>query len=341
MFSQQKERAVKKALMLDQWISSRETKEIEEGFEVFSGAIKRVGDDFSWLAETLASLAKEVGWDARWINRITTLSQRLIYGATEKGLAISRIRIRGLGRTYVNRLLEQGYDTPEAIADLPLTELEKNLPKHLAERLYRHFHRQYEKKEETIEKEQPPAPPKIREAQPVIHVAPVKSRTEAPAPPPVQNDTFSRPLAEILRNDKLLSTLRTRLMGTINLQGLITHPPAMLIDERQMLLFYRGVQIVLPIMSYRMMFLLAKKPKVVFTRNEIYDHLWPERKGKEDLDRPYEQQITDHKWKILDGIKKGIKRHKDINPSEVKDLILIRPRVGYMLYLNQEDIVLI
>ena len=56
MFSQQKERAVKKALMLDQWISSRETKEIEEGYEVFSGAIKRVGDDFSWLAETLASL---------------------------------------------------------------------------------------------------------------------------------------------------------------------------------------------------------------------------------------------------------------------------------------------
>lgn len=104
---------------------------------------------------------------------------RLIYGVTEKGLALSRIRIRGLGRTYINRLLGQGYDTPEAIADLPLNELEKHLPKHLAERLYQHFQRQHEKKEETVEKEEPPALPVVHEAQPVIREAPAQDKKAA------------------------------------------------------------------------------------------------------------------------------------------------------------------
>jgi replicative superfamily II helicase len=90
------ERAVKKAIMMNRWISKAETKEIENSYQVFSGAIKRVGEDFSWLAETLASLAKEIRWDQRAIARISNLSQRLIYGVTEKGLALSSIRLRGL-----------------------------------------------------------------------------------------------------------------------------------------------------------------------------------------------------------------------------------------------------
>ncbi len=153
MLSQEKERAVKKALMMNRWISPAETKEIENSYEVFSGAIKRVGEDFSWLAETLAALAKEIRWDPRAIARIENLSQRLIYGVTEKGLALSKIRLRGLGRTYINRLIAEGYDTPEAVSELSLAELERLLPKHLAGRLYRHFHPEYQVREETAGEE--------------------------------------------------------------------------------------------------------------------------------------------------------------------------------------------
>ena len=94
----------------------RDAGEIENSYEVFSGAIKRVGEDFSWLAETLAALARDIQWDPRAIEKISALSQRLIYGVTEKGLALSKIRLRGLGRTYINCLVDEGYDTPEAIS---------------------------------------------------------------------------------------------------------------------------------------------------------------------------------------------------------------------------------
>ncbi|MEI7639389.1 MAG: hypothetical protein WCJ37_18895, partial [Syntrophus sp. (in: bacteria)] len=352
MLSQEKERAVKKALMMNRWISKAETREIENSYEVFSGAIKRVGEDFSWLAETLASLAREIRWDPRAISRIENLSQRLIYGVTEKGLSLSNIRLRGLGRTYINRLIAEGYDTPEAVAELPLAEMERLLPMHLAERLYCHFHREYQKQEESTDQK---AATEIREADDSgrteeafeqdktgSEVMPpaVSLPTAPPATAPFARDvSFPRSLAEILRDEKLIAILRTCLADAKDLRELITNPPIVFMDERQMLLFYRGLQIVLPVMSYRFLFLLAKKPKVLITRNEIYDHLWPERQGKDDLDRPYERQITDHKWKILNGIKKVIKGHPSIEQSYVKNLIFTRPRVGYMLHLNQEDIV--
>jgi replicative superfamily II helicase len=83
MLAQEKEREIKKALMMSRWISKAETKEIENSYEVFSGALKWVGEDFSWLAETLASLAREIRWDPKAIEKISALSQRLIYGVTE------------------------------------------------------------------------------------------------------------------------------------------------------------------------------------------------------------------------------------------------------------------
>ncbi|HDH87573.1 MAG TPA: hypothetical protein ENF36_05960 [Desulfobacteraceae bacterium] len=49
----EEERAIKKALMLYKWISPSHTREIENDFFIYSGAIKRVGEDFSWLAERL------------------------------------------------------------------------------------------------------------------------------------------------------------------------------------------------------------------------------------------------------------------------------------------------
>ena len=144
----EEERAIKKALMLRKWISPLETKAVENSYFVYSGVIRRVGEDFSWLAEALAALAREKGWEERVVEKIEELSQRLIYGVTAQGLPLSRIRLRGLGRTYINQLLYQGYDTPEAIAELPLSELERILPKRLAQRLHQYCQLHYAPKPE-------------------------------------------------------------------------------------------------------------------------------------------------------------------------------------------------
>lgn len=359
MLSQEKERAVKKALMMNRWISNAETKEIENSYEVFSGAIKRVGEDFSWLAETLASLAKEIRWDPRVIARIARLSQRLIYGVTEKGLALSSIRLRGLGRTYINRLIAEGYDTPEAVAELPLAELERLLPKHLAERLYRHFHKDYQKQEDATEQAvakeiheagdsgrteeksdddkrglegTPPAAPSVS----------VGASAAAPATlPPVGDISFPRSLPDILRDTALLSALHTRLADAKDLRELIADPPVIFMDEGQQLFFYRGCPIKLQPASFQYLLILAGKPKQIIARDEIYRRLWPGPMKYDGSNKPYERQISDHKRRFIAQIRKAVAGKIAVEPGELETLIFTRPKVGYMLNLPQGNVLIL
>jgi len=49
------EKAIKK------WVSPLNTREGESEYFIYSGAIRRVEEDISWLAEPLAALAREIG----------------------------------------------------------------------------------------------------------------------------------------------------------------------------------------------------------------------------------------------------------------------------------------
>lgn len=131
----EQERALKKALILNVWLSSAPTKEIEEAHGLFSGAIKKMGEEFSWLVEAISTLAKAEGWPEQVTKKMDFLSDRLSYGVDSKGLSLARLKIRGLGRGYISALLQNGYDSPEALAQLPIEELEKFLPRSLARRV--------------------------------------------------------------------------------------------------------------------------------------------------------------------------------------------------------------
>jgi DNA-binding winged helix-turn-helix (wHTH) protein len=338
MLSQEKERAVKKALMMNRWISPAETKEIENSYEVFSGAIKRVGEDFSWLAETLASLAREIRWDPRAIARIENLSQRLIYGVTEKGLALSSVRLRGLGRTYINRLIAEGYDTPAAVVELPLEELERLLPKHLAERLYRHFHQDYQKQEDATNQAATTEIHKASDSEPVKKDSAAAIQITAMA---AGESLFPRPFADIIRDKSLLATLRARLADTKDLRELITDPPVIFMEERQQLFFYRGIPIKLQPACFIYLSILAGKPKQIVARDEIYRRLWPGPMKYDGSNKPCERQISDHKRCCIAQIKKGIAGRIAVEPGELETLIFTRPKVGYMLNVGKEDVFLL
>jgi DNA-binding winged helix-turn-helix (wHTH) protein len=366
MLSREKERAIKKALMMNRWISPAKAEEIENSYEVFSGAIKRVGEDFSWLAETLASLAKEICRDPRAISRIERLSQRLIYGVTEKGLALSSIRLRGLGRTYINRLIAEGYDTPGAVAELPVTELGRLFPKHLAERLYRYFHKDYQKQEDatdhaaateiheagdsgrTEEKPDddktglegtPPAAGPLPTVPAAAALLSIESPAAVPLPaPPAYDISFPRPLADILRDSILLAALRTSLADIKDLRDLIADPPVIFMDEGQQLFFYRDIPIKLQPASFQYLLILAGKPKQIVARGEIYRRLWPCNMNYDGSNKPYERQISDHKRRCIAQIRKGVAGKISIETGELETLIFTRPKVGYMLNVGKENV---
>lgn len=133
-------RAIKKALILLEWITSRSTVEIEQSYDIHAGAIARIGEEFSWLAEAAAALAQAIGWPAETSQRLFELSERLLQGVPAGGLALSRMRIKGLGRIFIARLLREGYDSPEALSSLPIELLKNLLPEPLATEVYDDLH---------------------------------------------------------------------------------------------------------------------------------------------------------------------------------------------------------
>ena len=305
----EEERAIKKALMLSRWISPSDTREVENEYFIYSGAIRRAGEDFSWLAETLTDLAREVKWPEKAVKRIEVLSQRLIYGVSEEGLPLSQIRLRGLGRTYINQLVHNGYDTPHGITEVPLQELESILPKRLAQRLHKYCEIHYGQKEL-----------KPKEA-------------------PLARETWQvRAFSEIISNDDLLTQFHSCLALTENLAELVTNLPTILIDEKQNLFFYRGWPVFLAPTTFKLMTLLGKRPGEVITRDEIYAHLWPEISNPNASSNPYDRQISDHKRKITTQIKKAIKGKTAIDSYQIKNLIKTRRKVGYMLDLKRQEI---
>jgi replicative superfamily II helicase len=131
----EQERALKKALILYQWISSASTREIEEAHNAFSGAIKKMGEEFSWLIEAISTLAKAEGWPEAVIKKMDVLGERLSFGIDLKGLELAKLRIRGFGRGFISRLVQNGYDTPKALSDLSIQDLQKIVPEDLARRI--------------------------------------------------------------------------------------------------------------------------------------------------------------------------------------------------------------
>ncbi|RJR42795.1 MAG: DEAD/DEAH box helicase [Desulfobacteraceae bacterium] len=308
----EEERAIKKALMLRKWISPTETRDVENEYFIYSGAIKRLGEDFSWLAETLADLAREVKWEERVVKKVELLGKRLIYGVSAEGLPLSEIRLRGLGRTYINQLVRNGYDTPQAIADVPLQELERILPKRLAERLHKYCRIHHGRKEQT------------------------------PSEPTPAKETWQvKPFSEIVSTNGLLGQFRSRLALAENLSNLVTDPPVILLDEKQNLFFYCGYPVRLAPTTFNLMALLAKRPGQVVTRDDTYAHLWPEFSNGGGSSTPYDRQISDHKRKIATQIRKAMEGKTGIDRDDMKNLIKTRRKVGYMLNLKNEEVFLI
>jgi helicase len=108
-------KAFKKALFLADWIDERRTKDIERQYHVWAGALRRVGEEYAWLVEALSAIAQACGWPEPRCREIELLSDRLVHGVREDAVAVAKLRVRGLGRVLVRRLVTAGFNTPDAM----------------------------------------------------------------------------------------------------------------------------------------------------------------------------------------------------------------------------------
>lgn len=68
-------------------------------------------------------------------NKSASLSSRLLYGVEENGLALASLRVSGLGRAGIKKLVKEGYDSKKAVREAPLPLLVKLVPEKIAMKL--------------------------------------------------------------------------------------------------------------------------------------------------------------------------------------------------------------
>jgi hypothetical protein len=212
------------------------------------------------------------------------------------------IRLECLSCTSLNRLIDECHHTPEMIDALPLSDFVHRLPQLLGKRLLQLLQHQF-------------------------------AGTES--------NGFPCPLAEILRDERLLSLFHDRLAITENLQDLITDPPAILLDEYQELFFYRSVSVMLRPISFSYLLLLAQTPEKYVRRETIFQHLWPDEANYEGTNKPYEGQVSDHKRKLIAAIKQGVTGKAAIEAGDVETLISTRHKRGYKLNFAKENVLIL
>lgn len=143
VFSLEENLSFKKTLLLYDWIKGiKNVKTIEQEYTLYRGAIYRLGEGFSWLADSLAAIAENTGWKKKRkedLNQIKLLSNRLIEGVREEGLNLANLYIPGLSRTYIKVLLRESYNDWECLQRLSQEDLSKILPDMLVKRIKNDF----------------------------------------------------------------------------------------------------------------------------------------------------------------------------------------------------------
>jgi hypothetical protein len=101
-------KAMKKTLLLVDWIDEMPVKELESRYSVWAGGIRRIGEEYGWVVDALAALALACGWPDERAAVVRALADRLTYGVRNDAVEIARIRARGVGRAYMRKLVDAG-----------------------------------------------------------------------------------------------------------------------------------------------------------------------------------------------------------------------------------------
>lgn len=166
-------KAVKISLMLEDYVKDMPTNTLEEKHSILSGMLKRVGEELSWIVDAIATIAKPLRMDKELVGNILTLSERLKFGVSKSGLALSKLRVRGLSRELIRRLVYQGYDEPASLKDIPISEFSRIIPERIAKRLLKKLtHKDNEKpvqEKKTVKESKPASPPHTHPDSPLFH----------------------------------------------------------------------------------------------------------------------------------------------------------------------------
>jgi len=305
---------LKKTHLLFDWVEGKKSvKTIEEDYGLYRGCIYRLGEGFSWLADSLSAIAESVGWEKRInndLNKIRMLSKRLVEGVQKEGLNLALLYIPGLSRYHIGRLIEEGYRDDDSLRDANEDELGQLLPRRLVQRIQKKMkeennHRKMAKEKWMIEGEN-------CELESVILPSPFKTTSTTSASHNLQPVSVGSPL--ITEKCKPIS------VTTLEIDR---HRPDRIIFE--------GKEVKLTPLAFSLVYLLVQNPKEVLIYDYLLDTIW-----KENEDATY-TQVTFHLSKIRRAVLEIICNNKR-NRKKVKEIFKVISRRGIMLNLAKDKL---
>jgi len=291
----------KKTHLLYDWVEGKKSvKTIEEEYGLYRGCIYRLGEGFSWLANSLSAIAESVGWEEKInkdLNKIRMLSNRLVEGVQEEGINLALLYIPGLSRYHIRRLVEAGYRDENSLRDASEVELGKLLPKRLVQRIQKKMKEKNSchkmlKEKWIVQDEKLKAFKKVSE-EGGISIREQQSATASPV-------TLLEPVLEISqrRPDRII---------------------------------FMGKKIEITATEFSLLYLLAQHREKVVSYEEILKNLW---KGEKDA---IYTRINYHICKIRKDISKIMDKKED-NTKKIENIFKAIPGRGLMLNIKEEEL---
>lgn len=132
-----RQQAARQALVLHRWVGEEPTAVLEKELRTTVARLAALGETTGWLVETLAAIGAEQGWPAADADRLRQHAERLALGLPAAGVAWGRLRLPGLTRDHIRRLVAEGVQSPREAAQAPAAWLVGIVGPVVAERLYR------------------------------------------------------------------------------------------------------------------------------------------------------------------------------------------------------------
>jgi len=277
-------KAYKKALLLCDWIEEQETRKLEESYHVWAGAMRRIGEEFSWIIEALGAIAATCNWTDERKAELFELSNRLLFGVRSDAVALARLRVMGVGRILIRRLVRAGYVKEQDLLDVGPERVRKVLNHRGAfEKLWLRISRK-------------------KEVQPSPYPEHAKPEVLMAAEPTKPAESTSSPES-------------TDVLGE--------NEPVLVVDLKAYSVRYRGHELPSrpPNHLQRQLFLalavLASKPTQAIGMDELADEMLRIGELKK---RPVAPDARDLRYRVLRAIKKALSDTK-IEPKELEGLI--------------------
>lgn len=116
-------RAIKRALLMLDWVSEVSLKELEEKYRVWPGLVRRIGETDSWLCEALTQICQLYNWPRPALAGLSSLTNRLSFGLLDDAVALARHLSRKLCRSKIRALVDDGITSQARLRKAPSEHL--------------------------------------------------------------------------------------------------------------------------------------------------------------------------------------------------------------------------